>query len=260
MANLRRILASQGIQASEETLERAARQTFQHFGKHMVDFLRFSRLSRAKIRRMVSIERAEYMNQAAEVGKGVLVVTAHLGSWEIGAATLMSMGQPLSAVVLPERNQKINKLFQRRRRNRGIKVIPLGRAAAGILRALRRKEWVAVLADRDYSKHNDFASFFGAPARMPTGPARLCVKTGAPVLPGFLLRQDDDTFLLRWHPPIVPEADTPVSVVCDRIRRAMENAIAEHPSQWFMFEDFWNHNWRDSRGARQEEDGPSTEE
>ena len=77
------------------------------------------------------------------------------------------------------------------------------------------------------------------PARLPRGPAWLSIKSGAPVLPALLLRQEDDTFLLRLAPPILPEVAGSMEAVRDRICRFLEREIGERPYQWFIFEDFW---------------------
>jgi len=239
ISNLRHILEFKGVRPSEETLEKLARRTFQYFGKYLVDFFRFTRMSRAEVDRIVSIEHPEYIDQARALGRGGLAVSAHLGSSEIAGAVVVALGLPLNAVVLPESDQKINALFQSRREGRGLKVIPLGHAARGTLKALKNKEWAALLADRDYSARNDLVHFFGAPARLPRGPVALCVKTGAPILPTFLLRQDDDTFLLRFHSPIIPHGSSSFLDIQGQICKILEQEIGERPSQWFMFEEFW---------------------
>jgi len=239
--NLCHILEFKGVRPSEETLERMARKTFQHFGKYLVDFFRFKRLSRDQVDRIVSIEHMEYVEQARALDRGVLVVTAHLGSWEIGGAVCASLGCPMHVVIFPERNQKTAALFQKRRENRGMTVVPLGQAGRHVLRALRDKKMVALLADRDYGARNNSVTFFGVPVHLPRGPATLCARTGAPILPGFLLREDDDTFLLRFHQPIVPGKDESVVDIQHKICRVLEQEIGERPSQWFMFDEFWTH-------------------
>jgi len=241
ISNLRHILEFKGLRPSSETLERLARGTFQYFGKYLVDFFRFTRMSESVVDRIVSIEHLERLNQAVAHGKGVLLLSAHFGSWEIGAAVVSALGHPISAVVVPQKNKKTNMLFQSRREKRGIKVLPLGEAARRTLRALRKGELVAMLADRDYTQHNDLTRFFGAPARLPHGPATLCVKAGATILPVFLLRENHDTFLLRFHPPIVPGRNSSVSEIQAQICLILEQEIGERPCQWYMFDEFWKH-------------------
>lgn len=239
-ANLRHILQYRGLKASDETLERLARRVFQHFGKHMVDFFGARRISRRQVQRMVSIENGEYLEQARASGRGIIVVTAHLGNWETGGAVMTALGYPLNAVILPEQDRRIRALFRARRESRVRKVIPLGQAGRGVLRALAKGEFVALLADRDYSGRNDLVNLFGAPARLPRGPAAVSARTGCPILPAFHLRQQDDTYLLRFHPLIVPYGDKSEPELRTRICAILEKEIAGTPEQWFMFEDFWD--------------------
>jgi len=239
-ANLKTIMGFKGQTLDDEELDRQVRETFRQFGKYLVDFFRYTGLSRRRASGLIDIEAAHHLSDAAALGKGVILVTAHLGSWEIGGAIVAGMGYPLNAVVLPEDNKRTNAMFQRYRERRGLKVIPLGRAARALLHALRRGEAVVLMADRDYSAHSDLAEFFGRQVRLPTGPARLCVKTGAPVVPSFLLRREDDRFLLRFHPPIEPDGPSSIGSVRMRICGILQNEISANPNQWFMFDDFWS--------------------
>jgi KDO2-lipid IV(A) lauroyltransferase len=239
MRNLDIVLRASGQTPTRGELRRLSRRTFHHFGKYLVDFFRYSRSSGQDVAGIVRLEHPEYMRAAADVGKGVLVVSAHVGSWELGGLLVSRLGYRLNAVALPQRLENVNRFFQQQRENRGMHVLPLGHAAAGILGCLRGGEWVALLADRDFSPHSAIVPLFGRPARLPRGPAHLCARTGAPILPGFVARQDDDTFLLRWFPPIIPAGGMSPQDVQDRICRILEEVIGQHPAQWFMFRDFW---------------------
>ncbi len=240
MANLKQILEAQDIQASEESLRQMARRNFQFFGKYLVDFFKFSRFDLPAVNRLVSMEHPEYLDQAARLGRGVILITAHIGNWELGGAVLTALGHRVSAVFYPQRVGKVNELFQEHRARRGIRLIPFGHAARGVLQVLKSRDCVAMLADRDYTAHHDEPiPFFGRPARLPSGPARIAVKTGAPLVPTFLVRQPDDTFLLRMHPPLAPAADTSVLDIRLRIRDVIQAEIARNPLQWFVFDDFW---------------------
>jgi len=240
IANFRQIMTRQGVAASDKTLERMARKNFQYFGKYLVDFFKFARFTPSGIKRLVSLEHLDYLEQAEALGRGIIFITAHLGNWELGGAILASKGRHIHAVYLPQRSEKVNQLLQKYRRQRGLLCIPLGHAARGVMEALKRKECVAMLADRDFTAHHFPIPFFGKPANLSSGPARIAVKTQAPLVPTFLLRQPDDTFLLRIYPPIVPGPATTVAELQARIRDVLEQEIGRNPLQWFMFEDFWN--------------------
>ena len=240
ISNLRHIFKAQGKDLSDETLKEMARKNFQYFGKYVVDFFHFTHLTLAESKRLVQIEHIEYLQQAESLDKGVIMISAHIGSSPAAVATVKALGKRLNVVIQEEQTSKINKLMQKYRSKRGMNIIPMGHAAPGVLKALRRKEIAILLADWDFTPHNEPMLFFGAPARLPSGPARVAVKTGAPILPVFLLRKDDDTFLFRFHPPILPQKNSSIDDIRCRIRDVLQAEIGENPLQWFMFTDFWN--------------------
>lgn len=250
LENLSRVYAFKGQPVTASEMDLAARKVFQNFGKYLVDFFRFSRLSEEDIRRLVIIENIQHLDQALALGRGVLLVTAHLGNWELGGSVLASLGYRMNAVVLRQPSFKLNEFFQRYRRQRGMRIVPLGRAAGAMMEALRRNELVALLADRDYSRRNDPVLFCGASACLPRGPAWMAVKTGAPVVVGFMLRRPDDTFVLSLYPPIVPGEGMGREPIQTEICRVMEDGVCGNPSQWFMFEPVWDgHGYGYSAGA-----------
>lgn len=238
MANLRQVGRFSKGPATPAEIRLTARRTFQHFGKYLVDFFRFARLSQAELRHLVAVDHPENLERALAFRKGVILVTAHLGNWELGGAALAAMGYAVHAVALQQPSAKLNEFFQHHRRERGMAVIPLGHAVPELIRALRRNECVALLADRDYSRRTEFVTFCGASACLPRGPAWLAQKTGAPILPGFMLRQPDDTFVLRFYPPIDP-AGLAAEAIQRQIGTVLEDAVARNPHQWFMFERVW---------------------
>lgn len=254
MGNLRRVFAAQGVVPAEDTLGGLTRKMFQYFGKYLVDFFRYARLSPEDLRRRISIQGREHLDQAVAMNRGVLLVTAHFGNWELGGGVLAALGYKINAVVLPARLDKLNRMFQRQRERRGVNLILVGESAFHIVRCLRKREVVAMLADRDFTASDERVPFFGAPARIPRGPAWLSVKLGVPVVPGFLIRLVDDTFLLRFYPPILPQEGGSVDEVRNKICRVLEKEIGERPYQWFIFDDFWNnHEGMSLREAAQHE-------
>jgi lauroyl/myristoyl acyltransferase len=99
---------------------------------------------------------------------------------------------------------------------------------------------VALLADRDYSRHDTLVPFMGAVARMPRGPAWVSHASGAPILPVFMIRRSDDTFLLRFHPPIMPHVHDEPESVQQALSDVLAKEIVQDPVQWLMFEDVWS--------------------
>jgi len=238
-SNLNHIFENSGVLVSDDMLEGTVRKTFQYFGKYLVDFFRFYRVSERDVKRLVSSENISHLEDAYQAGKGVIIVTAHFGNWELGGAVLAALGYPLSAVFLPHHLRKLEALLRNRREGRGVHPIPLGHAAVGSMRCLRKGECVALLADRDFSERNDRIPFFGSDARLPRGPAWLAIRSGAPIVPTFLVREVDDTFRLRCYPAIWPNNSSEIDVRL-KIRDILQREISRNPHQWFVFDDFWS--------------------
>ncbi|HMP74953.1 MAG TPA: lysophospholipid acyltransferase family protein [Kiritimatiellia bacterium] len=237
--NIRQVFLWRGIQPARRALRGHARKTFQHFGKYLVDFFRFTNLTARDLEERVSIEHPERLAEAVRRGRGVVVVTAHFGNWEIGGAVLHALGYPVNAVVAPERLPRLERLLRRQRERRGLHVVQLGQSARALLRSLQRGEIVALLADRDFSSGHRVIELFGKRVCLPRGAAWLARRAGAPVVPVFLIRQEDDTFLLRIHPPIPPDLAGGEEATMRSVRDSLEREIGERPYQWFLFHDFW---------------------
>lgn len=240
-ANLRRILAARGIAPARGSVEALARKTYQYFGKYLVDFFYYSGVTPHGVERRVSIERLDYLESARALNRGVILATAHVGNWELGGLMLSLMGYEVTAVYRPMGIRNLDRMFQAQREGRGLRLVPLGRAAREMLSTLRRKGIVALLADRDFGENlaQHKVNFFGAPACLPMGAAFMSFRTGAPIVPGFLLREVDDRFRMRFYPPIDPQACGDVETIQRRLVDTMEQVIGEYPHQWYLFEDFW---------------------
>ena len=239
-ANLRTVLEFRGPVPSGDLISNSARNTFRYFGKYLVDFFRYSHLSNGQVNRLLHVEHAEHLETAISMDRGVLAISAHIGNWELSGPLLQSMGHRLNAVVLPQSAQKVDRLLEKYRLRRGTHVLPLGRGTAvSIVGCLQRKEFVGLMTDRDFTRNDRRVLFFGKPARLPRGPAFLAMRTGAPILPGFIVRRDDDSFLLRYYPPITARNGDSVESLQAQTCRILEEFISEYPSQWFTFTDFW---------------------
>ena len=105
----------------EFKLDIMAKEVFINFGKYLADFFRFSKIDNEFIDKHVRIEGIENLTKALERGKGVITVTAHLGSWELGGAVIAILGFPFTAVALGHKDRQINRFFIRQRQMKGIK-------------------------------------------------------------------------------------------------------------------------------------------
>jgi KDO2-lipid IV(A) lauroyltransferase len=171
--------------------------------------------------------------------KGVIILSAHLGNWELGAHVLERHGYPINAVVRPQPTARLDALFQSRRKSRGIRILPMDGGTRQVTTCLKRGELVVLVGDLDFSDKQHRVPFFGQPGRLPRGPAVLAARTGAPILPAFMIREPDETFRCCVYPPIIPDPSQSIDDIQKRICSVLEEVIGSHPDQWFAFDPVW---------------------
>lgn len=221
-----------------------ARAVFRNFAKYLVDFFRFAEIDDAFIRDRVTIVGREHLDAALRQGRGAVLVSAHLGNYELGAAITAQLGYAVNTVVLTHRDPRIDALFAGQRALRRVRPIAVGMALRQGFAALRRNELLGLLADRDFFNSGIRLTFLERQMSAPRGPAQFSVRTGAPMVPVFLTRQPGDRFQLAFEPPIPPEATGDERADTARLMTAalavLERYIRRYPDQWYLFRDFWN--------------------
>ncbi len=226
-----------------EKLKIIARKVFRNFAKYLVDFLRFSRIGMDYIKRFVKLEGLSNIEEALKRGKGVIVLSAHLGNWELGGYVLGKMGYAMNAVVLAHKNEKVNEFFINQRGMGNFKSIEIGASLRGCYKVLKNNELLALLGDRNFSNAGLMTEFFGKKALMPKGPSVLSIRTGAALVPTYIVREKDDTFKMIFEKPIYAESgdkeDYAVEKLMRRYLSSIENMIRRYPEQWYVFRDFW---------------------
>jgi lauroyl/myristoyl acyltransferase len=228
---------------SNKDLRKINRQVFRNFAKYLVDFFRFEKINRQFIDHNVKLENLHYFDEALARGKGAVVLTAHLGNWELGGVVIAQLGYPFWAVALPHKSKKVNDFFVAQRNRKGVQVISIGKAVRSCISEIRNNHMVALVGDRDFSEKGILIDFFGKPTHFPEGPAALSLMTGSSIVPGFMLRNPDDSFTLRIEKPIEfkPSGNKPKDLA-DLIviyKNIIEDYIRKYPDQWYVFHKFW---------------------
>lgn len=238
VANLSR---ATGLSIHDPQIHKLGQQAFCHFGEYLVDFLHLTPAKDGFLRAYSRLEGAEHLQAAHRQGKGVILVTAHLGNWELGAAVLSSMGYKISAVALAHRSRQVDRFFTAKRTAWGVEVFHLGTSPRALIEALKKQRVLALVADHDYTGTSFVeVEFLGAPARLPKGPAALSLLTGAPVVVATVLREKRYHYRMDITPPITAartgDSQKDLVRLSQSIARKLESVIRRHPDQWFMFE------------------------
>lgn len=184
---LRNLTNHLGDGRSRGETEELGRRSYMHFGMSLVEYIRVPALSGEYVERYIDFAGLGHLDRALEMKKGAVLVTGHLGSWELMGAALSLLGYPMNFVVGVQRNPLVQDLMNDIRRTAGIGIIEPGSLLA-ITRKLRSNQFVAMLSDQDAGPFGLFVDFLGEPASTPQGAARIAEMTGAPVIPGFIVR------------------------------------------------------------------------
>jgi KDO2-lipid IV(A) lauroyltransferase len=208
------------------------------------------------IERNIRVEGIKNFDKALAMGKGVIVLTAHIGNWELGGVAIAQLGYDLWVVALEHKDKKVNDFFDGQRNSKGIKVVPFNKAVRQSLNLLKENRLLGLVGDRDFTKDGGIViDFFGKPTSFPKGPAALALKTGAAIVPGFMIRNPDDSFTLKIEPPIpvssYPKQKNPgdnsftkmsekdLQELTKRYTIIIEDYIKKYPDQWYVFRKFW---------------------
>lgn len=221
-----------------------AKKVFINFAKYLVDFLRFSVFDKEYVAKFIKIEGSQNLDEGFKRGKGVIALTGHMGNWELAGAVTALLGYPVNAVALSHKHKKVTELFIKQREKTGVRVIPLGVAVRKCFTALWNNELIGLLGDRDFTGSGIVVEFLGKQVRMPKGPAMFALKTGAAIIPTFIIRQPDDSYKMFYEKPIeytpTKNNDEDMKVLTKKIVTVIENIIRRYPEQWFMFREFWS--------------------
>ena len=230
---------------TEADRRRVCRASFQHLGLMFVELCAAVTEPPERTLEGITIDGLDHLKRAVTTHGRALVLTAHLGNWELLAPAHRLMGFPATVVVRPLDAPWLDVMADRLRQRAGVELIDKRGALRPVLSALRRGRLVALLLDQNASRHEGiFVSFFGRPASTSKSLAVLAVRTRTPVVPMFIYRKGVGRHRVVIHPPLPIEAardsERAVAELTQRCAAAIEAAVGVAPDQWL-----WVHNrWR----------------
>ena len=218
-----------------------ARGVYRHFGRMAVDSLRFSNDPRGVVPLVQGAQAAELIRDRLKHGRGVIILTGHIGNWELAGGYLASLGIPLAAVVKPPANPYVAGHTESVRRALGMETIPMPQARSRVLAALREGKAVALVADQGALRSETWVPFFGQPTMTPSGPGLFAARSGAPVVFGILVAAGSG---YRLEVEVLDDAVTgevrgAIERIAARYREMLEAAVRRFPDQYLWTHRLW---------------------
>jgi KDO2-lipid IV(A) lauroyltransferase len=230
---------------SSEERKKILRGVYVHLGWQLVEFCRMQRYTRDNIRNWMRTEGLENYLSARARGKGVLIVTGHLGAWELSSFYHSLMGYPMGMVIRRLDNRKLDAFVNGIRCMHGNYVVHKDDFGRGLLKAMHEGGTVGILMDTNMTPpQGTFVDYFGIPACTATGLAHIARKTGAAVLPGFMLWEPSERkYVLHFGPEVViPYSDDVAADIAEgtqRCTREIERWVRRYPDQWLWIHRRW---------------------
>jgi KDO2-lipid IV(A) lauroyltransferase len=233
------------LDVSPPEARRLARALFFEYGRATIDSWRLR--SQAFVPQITTFDDdAKRLAAVRRGGRGFLLVTGHVGNWEMGAVTLLGHGLTPAVVGQPELDANVQEMRLKLRSKLGVESIDIGSSmttAFKVRAAVDAGRAVALLVDRAYPEDQVIVPYFGRPTPFLRSPALLARFCGCDVLPGFFVRARDGSYFNVWGGALSP--DTSVSPEDDarrmmgRVAADLEEVVRKYPTQWFNFYRFW---------------------
>jgi KDO2-lipid IV(A) lauroyltransferase len=217
-----------------------------NLGRLLGEFSQFPKITSQNVRDLVVYDGFDNYRLAAEQGRGVLLLTGHIGAWELCAFAQGIYGHSLSFLIRPLDNPLLDKMIRGYRELSGNRTIDKNRAVKPVLETIRRGEDVGLLIDvNTVADQGVFCDFFGIPACSTTGLATFALRTGAPVVPGFLIWDERlKKHRLRFDPEVqvirTGDFKEEVRLNTARFTKVIEDYARNYPDQWLWIHKRWH--------------------
>ncbi len=239
--NYARIL---GQSVDDPVVRRLSRDCFRQFGQYIMEMIHVQGWDTESTLERMEVEGEEHFAEAESYGRGIIFTSAHMGSAEIAASIAVLKGYKITTVSERLRPKFLMDWAEACRARMGITLLTPTSAGIALLRALRRKEMVAMVVDVGIDRGGGIPiTFFGHETVFPVAPARLARLSGAPIVFGLAVRRPGGRFLAHVTPPILSNRDLDPEEDARRITQSIVNVferyVRRYPEQWYVFRDMW---------------------
>lgn len=236
-----RNLALSFPEKSEAERAQIARAVWRNLGRLAVEFARVSDFTDGSVDQLVEVEGRDLVDAAIQEGKGIIGLTAHFTNWELTGALVQRLYGNMTVIARPVRNSLVDRWVYEKRTASGLNIILPKDAVKASLKCLKNKGIIGMMVDQSLSTGGVFVQFFGRPASSTTLPALLHIRTGAPVMFAYLLR-NGERFRLVFEPVTFPHVEDPaarIQVYTQIMSTQFEQVIRRHPESWLWLHNRW---------------------
>ncbi len=232
---------------SEREYRKMALRMMDYHSRYWIEFFRYARTKPEKIWDHI-VNHSEYYRVFEQIGRrGAILITGHMGNWELGGLFVSQIGRPTNIVYLRDRFDVVEKFRSKFRGYGRVKEIAVDRSlfsALPALRAIEEGELIALQGDRDFNDKGIEATFFGRTCAFPAGPYQLALVAKAPVIPVFFIFDErPGCYRIVSYPALdVPTKGARpqrVKLLLDQYLRCLEDVIKKYPDQWYAFYPFF---------------------
>lgn len=241
---LENLEAAFGDQYTPPQRKKLALRCYRHFGGIITEFVAMLRLGKLGLIEAVTLENVEVLDAALKEGKGVMLVSGHLGNWELMSAGVAARGYPFAMYVGQQHNPFADRFINTIRSRYGAHTIPKrGGGMRGMMRALKNNHVLGLLSDQHFSRNRHFVHFFGKTVSVAPGPGALAVRSRPALLFGDSYKVGRLRYAVRFHrlplPPQKVGEEWGLLEVSQSISDAVEAAVRRHPEQYFWMHRRW---------------------
>ena len=220
------------------------KQVFSNFCRALIEFFIVQRYDRSDIERIMELRGTEYADEAIRRGKGGIILTAHIGNWEVLARRLIAQGYPLNVIARNSDDPTMTGVINDVRQSGGYNVLGRDNSVRSAMRCLKQNQFVGILPDQNTMGNCVFVEFFGRPVAVAAGAAMFALKTGAAILPTFNWWDPvEKRYIAEIQPALefdlTGDDDRNVEIVTAAFTKAIETEIRKHPSQWLWLHSRW---------------------
>jgi len=228
---------------SEKERKRICRGSYKNFGMTFFEFLCLETLSHEKIKQMVTFDPPDLISDTMGLNKGAIVVTGHFGSFELAGVAVSNAGNRLDILVKAMRNPKVEGIMDKMRKGTGMGVIKTKDGIAPIIRSLRNGKMVAFVADQDGGVNGVNVNFFNTESSTPAGPAIFSIRSGAPSIGVYIIRNGIANYTAKIHlfsdEGLPDNKESKIKELIQRHTSMLEKYIRLYPEQYFWMHKRW---------------------